>query len=162
MSNVDHPSHYNQFDIEVIALARHLPFDAGNFLKYVMRAPFKGEMLEDLQKALWYAQDFSDHLKLKDVRALSKKKEHKLTDKANYFVTVIQTKLNIPESLRFGELFNLMFQSSVRCKGYHYLYETGYKMETRRMEAYIKNEINDLIDCIKAKLEKNENQGAGC
>ena len=57
MSSVNHPFHYNQYKYEVIELVRHLPFDAGNCAKYIIRAPFKRNCYEDLAKALWYAED---------------------------------------------------------------------------------------------------------
>ena len=54
---VNHPQHYNQFDAEVIDIVRHLSFDAGNAVKYLCRAPYKGTELQDLKKALWYVED---------------------------------------------------------------------------------------------------------
>lgn len=61
--NVNHPSHYTQFEHEVITLTRELPFDAGNCVKYIVRSPFKGRTEEDLKKALWYCKDFITHPK---------------------------------------------------------------------------------------------------
>ena len=56
MSRVDHPSHYNMGKIEVIDIIEDhdLNFNLGNVIKYVLRAPHKGEPVEDLEKALWY------------------------------------------------------------------------------------------------------------
>jgi len=56
---VNHPSHYTQFDAEVIDITRHLSFDRGNAIKYIARAGAKdpSKELEDLEKALWYLQD---------------------------------------------------------------------------------------------------------
>ena len=58
---VDHPSHYNQGQIECIdALESALgavgfeAFCRGNALKYLWRAEHKGDRLEDLRKAAWY------------------------------------------------------------------------------------------------------------
>lgn len=51
---VNHPSHYTQFPVEVITLTEHLDFLTGNVVKYVVRAPFKGNTIEDLKKARWY------------------------------------------------------------------------------------------------------------
>lgn len=56
MDNVNHPSHYNQYDHEVIELSRLLPYCAGNVVKYILRGPFKNG-IEDLQKCLWYSMD---------------------------------------------------------------------------------------------------------
>ena len=51
---VNSPKHYTQFPVEVIELTEHLDFMSGNIVKYVVRAPFKGNQLEDLKKAEWY------------------------------------------------------------------------------------------------------------
>ena len=66
---VNHPEHYNWLKsicgIEVIDIARHLNFNLGNVIKYVLRAGHKSESgysdldkkIEDLQKARWYIDD---------------------------------------------------------------------------------------------------------
>ena len=53
---VDHPQHYNMGRIEVIDIIEDadLNFNLGNVIKYVLRAPHKGEPVQDLEKALWY------------------------------------------------------------------------------------------------------------
>ena len=57
--NVSHPPHYTNGwsnGAEVIDLAEHLSFCAGNVVKYVCRAGRKdpGKHVEDLEKARWY------------------------------------------------------------------------------------------------------------
>ena len=56
MSNVDHPDHYNQGEIECIDVIKqlNLSFCLGNALKYIWRCKDKGRMIEDLNKAIWY------------------------------------------------------------------------------------------------------------
>lgn len=61
MSNVNHPSHYNQQGIEVIDLMLKsfgrqavLDFCLLNAFKYRMRAGYKGDAHEDIAKAMWY------------------------------------------------------------------------------------------------------------
>lgn len=66
---VNHPPHYSwlkdKCGIEVIDITRHLDFDLGNAVKYILRAGRKHELgmsnndktLEDLKKALWYLTD---------------------------------------------------------------------------------------------------------
>ena len=55
MSSVDHPKHYNQVPgIECIDVVEHFNFNRGNAIKYIWRAGDKGDIIEDLQKALWY------------------------------------------------------------------------------------------------------------
>jgi hypothetical protein len=59
---VHHPAHYNKSGVETIVLidevCTHYPgaesFAAGNVLRYLARAPHKGNKLEDLRKAAWY------------------------------------------------------------------------------------------------------------
>lgn len=66
---VSHPSHYTWLKelcgIEVIDITRHLDFDMGNALKYLLRAGKKSEEgytdkekeIQDLEKAVWYIND---------------------------------------------------------------------------------------------------------
>ena len=58
---VNHPDPYTwlkvKCGIEVIDITRHLDFDLGNALKYILRAGRKGDKITDLKKAVWYLQD---------------------------------------------------------------------------------------------------------
>ena len=66
---VNHPSHYiwlkELCGIEVIDITRHLDFDLGNAIKYILRSGKKTEQgyddiekeIEDLQKAIFYIND---------------------------------------------------------------------------------------------------------
>lgn len=66
---VDHPSHYTWLKdvcgIEVIDITRHMNFNLGNVIKYVLRAGRKSEegisnidkTIEDLKKAEFYIKD---------------------------------------------------------------------------------------------------------
>ena len=53
---INHPSHYTAGSIEVYDFieAWNLSFPIGNVVKYVTRAPYKNNTLEDLKKAQWY------------------------------------------------------------------------------------------------------------
>lgn len=53
---VDHPAHYNTGKIEVIDFLedQKLGFHEGNAVKYICRAQYKGNEIQDLKKALWY------------------------------------------------------------------------------------------------------------
>lgn len=53
---VNHPSHYTRGNIEVIDFIedQQLPYHLGNVVKYVARAGYKGDTVEDLKKAQWY------------------------------------------------------------------------------------------------------------
>ena len=62
MSNVEHPDHYNEVpNWEVIDTIRkdlssdeYIGFLKGNILKYRLRAGYKGDVLEDIEKANYY------------------------------------------------------------------------------------------------------------
>ena len=68
-NKVDHPSHYTwlkeKCGIEVIDITRHLDFDKGNAIKYILRSGYKEEKgytsnqkeIEDIKKAIWYLND---------------------------------------------------------------------------------------------------------
>ena len=58
MDNVNHPSHYNHGNIEVIDAINDwkLNFALGNVVKYVARADHKGRPVEDLKKAKFYLE----------------------------------------------------------------------------------------------------------
>ena len=74
---VNHPQHYTQSGIECIDAIDSVTsgyerpghgYYAGQVLKYIWRAPFKGQYLQDLEKAQWYlnrlvkkVQDEADH-----------------------------------------------------------------------------------------------------
>lgn len=74
-NRVQHPSHYTWLKelcgIEVIDITRHLDFDLGNAVKYILRAGRKSEegysdldkTIEDLQKAIFYINDEIELLK---------------------------------------------------------------------------------------------------
>ena len=66
---VNHPSHYTWLKelcgVEVIDITRHMDFDLGNAVKYILRQGQKSEegmsdkdkAIEDLRKAVWYIND---------------------------------------------------------------------------------------------------------
>ena len=69
--HVNHPPHYtwikDKCGIEVIDITRHLDFDLGNAIKYILRAGKKPinksnsnlnvAAIQDLKKAIWYIND---------------------------------------------------------------------------------------------------------
>ena len=67
--NVSHPSHYNQ-GIEAIDIIEswELNFSLGNAIKYILRSPYKGKQIEDLEKARWYIDREINRLKDEIVR----------------------------------------------------------------------------------------------
>ena len=57
--NVNHPVHYSETvpGIECIEVTRHFNFNRGNAIKYIWRAGYKSDEIEDLKKAVWYLND---------------------------------------------------------------------------------------------------------
>lgn len=55
---VNHPPHYNRHPagIECIDVVEHLSFNLGNAIKYLWRAGDKGDLDQDLRKAIWYIE----------------------------------------------------------------------------------------------------------
>lgn len=53
---VNSPDHYTQGGIETYDFirAKKLSYELGNVVKYVARASYKGNYVEDLKKARWY------------------------------------------------------------------------------------------------------------
>lgn len=77
---VEHPSHYTwlkeKCGIEVIDITRHLDFDLGNAIKYILRSGHKQEegytsrqkQIEDLKKAAFYINDKINVLENEDTK----------------------------------------------------------------------------------------------
>ena len=77
-NRVEHPSHYTWLKdlcgIEVIDITRHMNFNLGNVIKYILRAGHKSEEglsdkqkhIEDLKKALFYIKDEIKRLEEKE------------------------------------------------------------------------------------------------
>lgn len=55
---VNHPQHYNKGKFEVIDVIEDwkLGFNLGNAVKYIARAEYKENKLQDLEKAKWYLE----------------------------------------------------------------------------------------------------------
>lgn len=53
---VNHPAHYKVGGIETIDFieAKGLNYHLGNVIKYITRADYKGDRIENLKKAQWY------------------------------------------------------------------------------------------------------------
>lgn len=62
---VNHPAHYTHGNIETIDLIKHITaaypkeviYQIGNAVKYLDRAPYKGNLIQDMEKAEWYLKD---------------------------------------------------------------------------------------------------------
>lgn len=64
---VKKPAHYNFGKFETIAVIEDwgLSYHLGNVVKYISRAPHKGEELQDLKKAQWYLERHIKNLERK-------------------------------------------------------------------------------------------------
>lgn len=62
---VNHPAHYLHGGMETIDLIKHVTgaypkevvYQIGNAVKYLDRAPYKGHLKQDIEKAIWYLND---------------------------------------------------------------------------------------------------------
>ena len=67
---VNHPAHYKQYGLEAIdvidEVAPKYPaavgMEIGNAIKCLLRAPFKGRLIQDLNKAVWYINHAIENL----------------------------------------------------------------------------------------------------
>tara|TARA_R100000808_G_scaffold5977_1_gene17970 strand:+ start:1932 stop:2393 length:462 start_codon:yes stop_codon:yes gene_type:complete len=65
IEKVNSPSHYNTGRIEVIDAIEdwNLGFNDGNAIKYIARHQYKGNSVQDIEKAIWYLQRHLKNLK---------------------------------------------------------------------------------------------------
>ena len=56
IDNVNHPGHYTEHEsgVECIQITEHMNFCLGNAIKYIWRADYKDDKIEDLKKAAFY------------------------------------------------------------------------------------------------------------
>ena len=68
MSNIEHPNHYNNGNIEVIDAIQDwkLNFNLGNVIKYIARCRHKDNKIEDLKKAIYYIEYEIKQMEAKD------------------------------------------------------------------------------------------------
>ena len=85
--NVSHPSHYNQ-GIEAIDIIESwdLNFSLGNAIKYILRSPYKGKQIEDLEKARWYIDREIERLKKERDRDILQEIKNKTNLSADKFI----------------------------------------------------------------------------
>ena len=78
---INHPSHYVKGiePIEVIE-SWELNFSLGNAIKYILRSPYKGKQIEDLEKARWYIDREINRLKDEGAHRKEKVKYSMLND----------------------------------------------------------------------------------
>ena len=65
---VNNPPHYQRGGLEAIDVieAFELDYHTGNAVKYLLRAGHKDDLIQDLQKAVWYLQRRIEKLASKD------------------------------------------------------------------------------------------------
>lgn len=57
---VNHPKHYNMGKFEVVDVITDwkLGFHKGNAIKYIARSEHKGNEIQDIEKAIWYLNNY--------------------------------------------------------------------------------------------------------
>ena len=106
--SVNHPTHY-KFKYEVIEIARHCSFSAGNVIKYILRSPYKGKTIEDLMKALWYAEDIANSGRCPTlVFSNAFSSAHQSWEKLDYFYFYVR-EFPIPCKEQFAELLKEVY-----------------------------------------------------
>ena len=106
ISTVNHPSHYNQCNplyetIEVIE-AWNLGFNIGNAVKYIARAPHKGKIIEDYEKAIWYIQREVERLSKREKNIISPLEKLQPNKVGNIDTSLEDTKSTNNNSERIG------------------------------------------------------------
>lgn len=69
-TNVYHPAHYNQGNIEAFDVMDAFglnDFYLGNAVKYLLRCKLKGNEVEDLEKCIFYIQKHLEIIKTREV-----------------------------------------------------------------------------------------------
>lgn len=62
--DVSHPEHYTKgIEVTDFISSWNMDWFRGNILKYIVRCPYKGNTIKDLEKAKWYIDDLIDRLK---------------------------------------------------------------------------------------------------
>ena len=62
---VNRPPHYNDHPsgIECIEITRHETFNIGNSIKYLWKRGKKNDIIQDMEKAIWYIKDEINKIK---------------------------------------------------------------------------------------------------
>ena len=62
---INHPAHYTKGNYEVIDIIEDwdLGYHLGNAVKYIARCRYKGNLVQDLDKAIWYLARYRDQHK---------------------------------------------------------------------------------------------------
>jgi hypothetical protein len=113
------PAHYTVYPVQPIEITRHLSFCLGNAVKYVLRAPYKGED-EDLLKArqylLWEIEtpgpDIPHHAYVQVEAAIEATINHlrrprsAMSDLQAYFLVTLDKYLSTGESVHLASMLD--------------------------------------------------------
>lgn len=61
MNDPINPNHYKTNNVECIEIAELFPYTLGNAIKYAWRAGLKDNLIQDLNKCLWYVNRALDN-----------------------------------------------------------------------------------------------------
>lgn len=117
LEKIDHPVHYNIGREVIDFIEKHnLNFCVGNAIKYLCRAPYKNNLLEDLDKALWYLKrESTTHSQLCCIPSIHSQIEEK---------QIYNDFFNFADSWKFDkEIHEVFYNITVYCceKQYYYL-----------------------------------------
>lgn len=156
MSRVEHPVYYNRQDgIECIDVIRHYVCDIANALKYLWRAGLKTEMgipnkekeIEDLNKALWYINDYIQ----KDMALYSHSVSHERISAiikvhiGHYIEQIVEPYEENVKSAMFSLLHvGLVSYGRAYCI-------TFYEQEIKNAQKHIEERIHELEESIQNK-----------
>jgi len=102
---VNHPDHYNNHPsgVEAIDVCEHLSFNLGNAFKYLYRAQYKFNVVEDLKKAIWYLERESSVNQKYDYTG-----DQPIIRTASYFVQILKTEQNKDMLLIFNFIWDYL------------------------------------------------------
>ena len=129
---VDHPEHYqgNKFEVIDIIEDYDLGFCLGNAVKYILRAGKKDDIVQDINKAIWYLERFKNNLSKKENKEINKSKQTTETpDKTNK-----KRKYKAIKDLVYGEYFK--FKTSAYIFSFLCLDEIKNRIVVRNYQNY--------------------------
>lgn len=143
-STVTNPEHYQQAKavVQPIELCRRFPFCFGNFCKYVLRAPYKGQELDDLAKAMQYLQWTSDFGEWRKVKSVLKANRGLVVSYNNEWLMLLVT-FGFRDFMRFLECY-LAHSGSLEAMAIDLNYDGGVDFENN--PAMVDIGVADLYD----------------
>lgn len=139
---INHPTHYTSHPsgIEPITITKHMNFCLGNVIKYVMRADYKGNRLDDLKKAQYYL-----NLEISEAEG-RKENDYKARINAQY-----KPEPWYKTGMTAFELQNMMVKDNAKCENE---YKRYVEEITKDWEFTVSNIQNEEINNVMEKLRE--------